>query len=140
MTEPSPELVVGDVGSLDLENRLVIPADVRKAPNWLPRKGAKPFDLIADLRDIGLVRFFPAASARPRINALKQQLRIGHPDHWQALAALADRYREATYYASDTRVHCGTMIAWHLRSTSHLPDQFYVEALDQFIDVMTMER
>jgi hypothetical protein len=47
---------------------------------------------------------------------------------------------ELSYYASASRLHCRTAIGWHLRGVSHRPDQLYVEALGQFIDVMTLER
>jgi hypothetical protein len=139
MAERVPE-VVGDVGGMDADHRLLIPARVREALEWFPKKGAKPFALIADLRDSGLVRLYPAERTQPRLLAARQQLIGGHSDPLQALAAFADRYRELSYYASDSRLHCGAAIGWHLRGVSHHPDQLYVEALGQFIDVMTLER
>ncbi|HWG75796.1 MAG TPA: hypothetical protein VN660_03285 [Steroidobacteraceae bacterium] len=131
----------GDVGGMDADHRLLIPVRVREALEWLPKtKRAKPFELVADLRDSGLVRLYPAEQVRPLLLSMRQQLLVGHPDPLQAAAAFADRYREVTYYATDTRVHCGAAMGWHLRGTSQHPDQFYVEALGQFIDVMTLER
>ena len=132
--------VVGDIGSMDADHRLVIPSRVRDGLLWFPKKGSKPFVMIADLRDTGLIRLYPAERARSRLDAVRQQLLTGHSDSLRALAAFADRYRELSYYSSDSRLHCGAAIGWHLRSSSKYPDDFYVEALGDFIDVMTLER
>ena len=140
MSELAEPNITGDVGSMDGDHRLVIPGRVRNALDWFPKKGAKPFALIADLRDVGLIRLYPAAQTQPRLSAARQQLITGHSSPLHALAAFADRYRELSYYASDTRLHCGAAIGWHLRSATRHPEQFYAEALGQFIDVMTLER
>lgn len=132
--------VAGDVGSMDEDYRLLIPSRVRDSLPWFPKKGSKPFVLIADLRDRGLVRLYPAEVARARLDAVRQQLRTGHSEPLRALAAFADRYRELSYYASDSRLHCGAAIGWHLRSASQHPGEYYVEGLGYFIDVMTLER
>lgn len=131
--------VTGDVGSMDGDHRLVIPSRVRDSLAWFPRKGSGPFALVADLRDTGLVRLYPADLARSRLDVVRKQLAV-HPEPLRALAAFADRYRDLSYYASDTRVHCGAAVGWHLRGASKQPNSFYVEALGEFIDVMTLER
>lgn len=136
-----PAAIGGDVGGMDADHRLVIPVRVREALEWLPKsRKAKPFELVADLRDNGLVRLYPAEQVRPQLLSMRQELPAGHSEPLQAAAALADRYREVTYYATDTRVHCGAAIGWHLRGASQYPSQFYIEALGRFIDVMTLER
>jgi hypothetical protein len=141
MSDLMTKVVTGDVGSMDADHRLIIPASVRDALEWFPqKKKAKPFPLIADLRDSGLIRLYPAERARPQLDATRQRLLTGHSEPLQALAAFADRYRELTYYSSDSRLHCGAAIGWHLRSASEHPVEFYVEALGDFIDVMTLER
>jgi len=140
MEEPAILDVAGDVGTMDEDYRLVIPSRVRDALTWFPRKGSKPFALIADLRDRGLVRLYPFEQARSRLDALRQQLRAAHSEPLKALAAFADRYRELSYYSSDSRLHCGAAIGWHLRSASQHPGEYYIEGLGDFIDVMTLER
>jgi len=140
MAQPATLDVTGDVGSMDSDHRLGIPASVRDSLAWFPRKGSKPFVLIADLRDSGLVRLYPADKARPRLDAVRQHLLTSHPEPLRALAAFADRYRELSYYSSDSRLHCGAAIGWHLRSASQHPGEYYVEGLGDFIDVMTLER
>lgn len=140
MKEPAKLDVTGDVGSLDSGYRLGIPSIVRDSLPWLPKKGSPPFVLLADLRDAGLVRLYPAERARPRLDLVRQQLLAGHSEPARALAALADRYREVSYYPSDSRVRCGAAVSWHLRNESKHPDEFYVEALGDSIDVMTLER
>jgi len=118
--------VIGDVGSMDDDHRLLIPSRVRDSLEWFPRKGSKPFTLIADLRESGLIRLYPAERARARVDAIRRQLVADHAEPLRALAALADRYRELSYYSSDSRVHCGAAVGWHLRSAS--------------LHVMTLER
>jgi hypothetical protein len=132
--------VIGDVGTMDKANRLHIPVRVRDVVDWLPPPGAKPFLLVADLRDRGLMRLHPADKLIHRLESARKQLLIGHTDPFQALAAFGDRYRELSYYSSDRRLHCGATIASHMQSASRFPQDFYIEALGPFIDVMTLER
>jgi hypothetical protein len=136
----APRVAVGDVGGMSDDHRLLIPVSVRQSLEWLPDKGAQPFALIADLRDSGWVRLYPFGLAQVRLETLRQQLLSSHSDPPRAIAALADRYRELTYYPSDTRVHCGAAIGWYLKSASQHIRQFYVEGLGDFINVMTLER
>src|SRR5690242_6080016 len=116
MQESPPLDIAGDVGSMDDDHRLLIPSRVRDCLAWFPKKGSKPFTLIADLRDNGLVRRHPAERARSRLDTVRQRLLTGHATPLHALAAFADRYRELSYYSSDSRLHCGVAVGWHLRS------------------------
>jgi hypothetical protein len=140
MTGSLPSIVVGEVGCMDKSHRLHVPARVRAAIEWLPPQGAKPFLLVADLRDRGLLRLHPADRLTPRLEVARSRLLAGHSDPIQALAALGDRYREISYYSSDSRLHCGAAIAAHLQSASRFPSDFYIEALGAFFDIMILER
>jgi hypothetical protein len=132
--------IVGDIGTMGEDNRLTVPARVRDNLTWFPEKHAKPFPLIADLRDKGLVRLYPASTHRQRLEALRQRVVDNHPDPVPVLGALSDRYRDLTYYSSDSRVHCGSAIGWHLRIASQHRHAFFVEARGDCIEVVTLER
>lgn len=130
--------ILGEVVSLNKRARLLIPAAMRKATPWL--RGTEPIPLLAELLPGQQLRLHPADQAQPMLERLRQRLADGGHAGTEILAALADRYRYVTFYASDTQVHLGESIAVHLRPPLSEMSQFYAEVLGPYIHVMTLEQ
>lgn len=130
------EINFGSLGKLDSAGRLLIPADIRQAISWL--KGKNPVRLLAELRENGRVRFHPLQSIRGALLELRTRIGKSHPHPTEAFAVLSDRYREVTYYPSDTRVHLPQTVSIYLGSGGNSADLYYIEARDTHFDAMTL--
>jgi hypothetical protein len=126
----------GALGKLDGDGRLVVPAELRHTVPWL--KGAKPIRLLAELRERGRVRIHPLEQALNRLDRLRNRILENHPQKLEALAALGDRYREVSYYPSDTRLHLPLPISAYLGSQDSSCETYYIETRGSHIDVMTL--
>jgi hypothetical protein len=51
---------------------------------------------------------------------------------------LSDRYREVTYYPSDTRVHLPQTVSVYLATDGGSGDLYYIEARGTHFDAMTL--
>jgi hypothetical protein len=127
---------MGDLANLDSDDRLMVPADLRKILPWLG--GKKPVPLLAELREKGRVRFHPLDQAAHRLAALRSRIVESHPNKAEALGVLSDRYREVKYYPSDTRVHLPPTILTYLEARSAGGSTFYVEIRGDHFDAMTL--
>jgi hypothetical protein len=134
--EQSVPRYFGELGNLDEEDRLVVPADLRQAIPWL--RGKKPIRLMAELREKGRIRLYPLDQVTVRLENVRRRILDGHPRQLEALAALADRFRPVSYYPSDTRVHLSPAIATYLKCEPSSHQTYYVEGRSGHIDVMTL--
>lgn len=132
-TEPNP---FGCLANLDSDDRLVVPAEMRQTVPWL--KGRKPIRLLAELRESGRVRFHPLDQAAGRFAELRARVAESHSQRTEALAVLADRFREVSYYPSDTRVHLPPSILAYLNFQAASRDRYYLEFRGTHLDLMTL--
>jgi hypothetical protein len=132
-----PVKLVGGIGVLAPNGRLVIPADVRKALSWPVDIG--PVSLTAELISPGHVRLWFADFLSPRLAKARLMLTHQTERSIDLFAAFADRYRTARYYPSDTRVHFTEAVAVYLRPTILEELKLYVESRGDHVDVMTLD-
>jgi bifunctional DNA-binding transcriptional regulator/antitoxin component of YhaV-PrlF toxin-antitoxin module len=127
----------GDLGNLGDDGRLVVPAEVRQAVAWL--QGKQPVRLLAELREKGRIRLYPLDQVTSRLDDVRRRILESHSTRMEALAVLGDRFREVSYYPSDTRVRLSPVIATYLKCETSSQQTYYVEARGgQHIDVMTL--
>jgi len=128
--------IVGEIGGVAADGRLVIPVEVRKAVTWLV--GKDPVPLIAELVSPGRIRLLPTSAVQHLLDEARERLTRDHERSLDHLAAFADRYRHVRYYPSDTRVHFRESVALYLSAGLSGDHPVYVEALGDHIDVMTL--
>ena len=93
---------------------------------------------MVELVAAGHLRLYPAGQVGPKIEATRQRLLDEHPGSEEHLAAFSDRYRQVSYYPSDSRVHFSQASAVFLRSAT-TDDLVYVEARGGHISVITLQ-
>lgn len=136
MRNPAPTAFIGEPSTLGQDGRLQVPAQVRRAVQWL--KGKKPVRLVAELVTPGYLRLYSAEQVGTKIEVTRQRLLDEHPGSEEHLAAFSDRYRQVSYYPSDGRVHFSQASAVFLRFAM-TDDLFYIEARGEHISVMTLQ-
>lgn len=117
--------------------RVFVPINVLKALTWgTTARGAR---VMADLAGVESVVIRPVERVKPRIERLREDI-LSEPTseaQLQALAVLADRYRELSLY-DEQRLQLTDAVLSHLGLRTDDGDQVFVQALGDALEIMSL--
>lgn len=134
MGQSDPNIHHSAVVLLDAKRRFRVPRAILEALHWEAPNG--PTQLVAEIVEVGRLRLWDKMAIDPRLAELEREIREGEmededrrrspADHYEALRAFQDRYRDLSLRPSDGRVQLPAILHSIVEANQE-PTHLYVE-------------